>query len=183
MLWSDHFFQKHFTFAAGRADCQIKAGEFTQNVLPVFFFQSLLMLVFPDAQQLPAVRQVFCFGPVSQKTIMPDLHEAIRENMEQESSDELMSSDGHYFPFAVVSVILPFEEYLCVLHLDDPVVGNGNTVCIPSEIFQHLFRLLKGGLAIHHPLFLPQLVKKRSEFLLACQVFDLSREPEFSLLK
>ena len=88
---------------------------------------------------------------VAEETVVPDATKPIREHMDQEATDELVGLKGHRLLTIAISVILPAEADLAVVHGHQAVVGDGDTVGIPPDIIEDLFRPSERPLRIDHP--------------------------------
>jgi hypothetical protein len=51
--------------------------------------------------------------------------------------------------FVAVAVIPPPEGDLPAVHADEPVVGNGDTMCIAPQIVDHLLGVAEGPFTIN----------------------------------
>lgn len=56
-----------------------------------------------------AERQLLVFIPVSEQAIMPDFNKPVRQHMQQESTNEFKSRDGHDLPAIAIAVVTPLE--------------------------------------------------------------------------
>jgi hypothetical protein len=56
--------------------------------------------------------------------------------MDQEAADELLAVEGHDLLAIAVTVVLPFEPDLAVVHGQQTVVGDGDTVGVPPDIVE-----------------------------------------------
>lgn len=59
---------------------------------------------------------------------MPDAHESLWKHMEQETPDELICFQPHFFESVVVLTISIFKSDLVLFCVDDAMVGDSNTV-------------------------------------------------------
>ncbi len=89
---------------------------------------------------------------VSEKAIMTNAVEPVRQDMQQEPADKLMGVERHELGFAAMTIITPEERDLVVGHADKPRIGDRNAVGAAGEIGQHLFRSAEGWLGINDPL-------------------------------
>jgi len=79
-------------------------------------------------QRLPAV-------PVTKKSKVTNLHEARRENVEQEAADELRDLKSHRAAAVVVPGVAPAKAHLSVLEADESSVGDGDPMGVSGQIF------------------------------------------------
>ena len=135
-----------------------------------------------DAEESFALGQ-FCLAvSVAQDAIVPDLHEAIREDMQEKATDKLGSIQGHQPQGIVVAAIPISEGDLISLHLDQPVVRNGHPVRVAPQIVHDSFGAGKGGLAVHHPLLVIEIIKHGLEGSILFQVGNAAGENQLSFL-
>ena len=83
---------------------------------------------------------------ISHHAEVADADESPRQNVKQESPDELVSRYGHRSHLVAAGVIPPTEGNAFAIEGDEPVVGDGDTVSITTEIANDLFRPAEGGL-------------------------------------
>jgi hypothetical protein len=57
---------------------------------------------------------------------VPDFHKSRRQDMNQETPDELIGCYSHHLPPAMIFVIPPFETNYSVFNPQNPAVGNSN---------------------------------------------------------
>ncbi len=76
---------------------------------------------------------------------MPDAHESLWKHMEQETPDELICFQPHFFESVVVLTISIFKSDLVLFCVDDAMIGDSNTVGIATKIVEYLFGTGKGG--------------------------------------
>ena len=105
---------------------------------------------------------------------MADADESLRQDVKQESSDELVSRDGHRSHLVAAGVISPTEGHAFAIEADESVVGDGDTMSITTEIADDLFRPAEGGFGINNPILTKQRSEERSEVFRFRQVVDRS---------
>ena len=103
---------------AHRTNGNVVANQFPDQL------QSRKLFFWPDrcVGQLFAKRQFLRFIPVSQQTVMSDLHKPFRQHMKQKASDKLHGGQRHDFFFSAISIITPFECDLSIPDIQNPVV-------------------------------------------------------------
>jgi hypothetical protein len=101
-----------------------------------------------------------------------DANESLRQDMKQESSDELVSRDGHRSHLVAAGVISPPEGNAFAIEGDESVVGDGDTMSITTEIADDLFRPAEGGFGINNPILTKQRSEERIEVFRFRQVVD-----------
>ncbi len=76
---------------------------------------------------------------------MPDFNEAVGQDVEEKSPDELLWRNGNGpFLFGVKSDVVFIEA-------NHPLVGYGYAVCAPAEVLKNIFRSLEGFFGAGHP--------------------------------
>ena len=110
---------------------------------------------------------------------MSDANESLRQDVKQESSDELVSRDGHRSHLVAAGVISPTEGNALAIEGDESVVGDGDPMSITTEIADDLLRPAEGWFGIDNPILTKQRSKERSKVFRVCQVVDRSgaRQP------
>ena len=95
---------------------------------------------------------------------MADADESLRQDVKQESSDELVGSDGHRSHLVTARVISPTEGNAFAIEGDEPMVRDGDTMSITAEIADNLFRPAEGGLGINNPILTKQCSEERPKY-------------------
>jgi hypothetical protein len=123
----------HFAFFADRAFGDVDPGESEQRFLPGLFG---LIVLFGRAGKKPATGgKLILAAAITQKTIMPDLHKPIRQNVKQEPPDKLICFKGHDFRFVVIGVVPPSKRDSVVFKFHKPVVADRDSVGISAQSF------------------------------------------------
>src|SRR5713101_7246857 len=71
--------------------------------------------------------------------------------MQQETSQELVSRQRHYFVSLLVFVVLVGKADLSILQLFQPVVGDGDTMRVAAEIIQHAIGTAEWRFRVDYP--------------------------------
>src|SRR6266567_7552665 len=84
---------------------------------------------------------------------MPDALKPGRHRVDEEAAYELIRREGHSarLPLVPVAIIFPLESHLAVVDLQQPLVGNGNTMRIPAQVFKNLLRSAEWRFRIYDP--------------------------------
>src|SRR6266404_9340486 len=107
---------------------------------------------------------------VAEEAVVADAMEPVRQDMDQETADQLRAIERHRLLAVAVPVILPAEADLAVVHGQQPVVGDGATVGVASDIVEDLGWPGKRPLRVDHPLGVPdrrQIPPERGRFMKA----------------
>ena len=90
---------------------------------------------------------------------MPQAHEAARQDMQQEASDTVVSGKRHGLGTIVLTTVAVGKTDPSVMHVEDPVVRDGDAMCIAADRVSDLLRACTGWLGVDHPLCGIQLIK------------------------
>src|SRR5271169_575945 len=83
-----------------------------------------------------------------------------RQDVKEESSDELGGLQSHDLLFITVSIVTPSERNLAILNLQDAVIADGDPVSISAQILKDSLGTAERRLAIDDPLF---VIERTSE--------------------
>ena len=84
------------------------------------------------------------------QAIVADFVNAGRHHMLQETSDELLGTDGHGFCLIVPGILIP-KGNLAVVGRDYSAVGDGDTVNVAGEIIEDRTGALDGRFTVNDP--------------------------------
>lgn len=79
---------------------------------------------------------------------MADADQALGQNVDQESAQELICGDGHDLLLAAVRKVFPAKRDSIILERNQSMVGDGDAVRIASEIVQNMLGTAEGWLGI-----------------------------------
>lgn len=94
--------------------------------------------------------------PVSKKSEIANTHKAARQQVKQETAQELIDGKGHEPLLVAVSGVAPAKGYVALGESNQPAVGNGNAVGVGAEIAQHMFGPSERPFAVDHPVVTEQ---------------------------
>ena len=92
----------------------------------------------------------------------------VGQHMDQEAAEELLAIEGHRLLAIAITVVLPAEADLAVVHGDQPVVGYGDAVRVAADIVEDLPWSGERPLCVDHPLGFPnrrQVTPEHSGFM------------------
>ena len=75
--------------------------------------------------------------------------------MQKKATDELVGWKRHGLLASPVSVVSPSESDLALIETEQPIVGDGDTVSVTSQVIQGSFGTTEGRLSIDDPLQVP----------------------------
>jgi hypothetical protein len=85
------------------------------------------------------------------ETEVANTNEAAREDVKQETPEKLIGTKRHEaFPVAV-SGVSEAERNFFAVEGDQPVIGDGNTMRISTEVSEHLIGPAEGRFAVDDP--------------------------------
>src|SRR5215831_10113575 len=91
------------------------------------------------SEQFAGARDVVGAGGLCQQAVVADAMEALGQDVDEESADELVCGKCH--PLVSISalapVVLPLEGDAVLVECDQAAIGDGNAVGIAGEIGQH----------------------------------------------
>jgi hypothetical protein len=159
----------HCALAAGRTSADVDAGKPKQDLLPRFGLLFRIVTI-TTGQKLSAPVQLFLSASVSQKSVVSDFDEPIRQHMKQESPDELSGIHRHDLAFVVIGVIPPPERDLVVFKLHDPVIADRDPVGVSAEILKNALGSVEGRLGVDDPLLFKQVGDQAIESRRLCKM-------------
>ena len=71
--------------------------------------------------------------------------------MHQEPPQEFVGGQRHHFLLVLVLVVLVCEADLSIFQLFQPVIGDGDPMCIASQIVQNFFGTTERRFGIDYP--------------------------------
>jgi hypothetical protein len=122
-------------------------------------------------EELPAQGQQISAAAVCEEAAETDPHKAARKRVEQEPPQKLFGCDGHQPLFVLVCIILPAESDFAVGKVHNPVIGDGDTVCVAGQIPENMFGAAERGLCIDYPVLTEQRSKEGVERFRFCEYF------------
>jgi hypothetical protein len=97
---------------------------------------------------------------VGEKAEVADADQALGQNVDQESAQELNRGDRHDLLLAAVRIVFPAKRDSIILERNQSMVGDGDAVRIASEIVQNMLGTAEGWLGIDDPVLAKELSEK-----------------------
>lgn len=88
---------------------------------------------------------------------MPDADQALGQNVDQESAQELICRNGNNLLLTAVRIVFPAKRDSIVLKRNQSMVGDGDAVRIASEIVQNMLGTAEGWLGVDDPILAKEL--------------------------
>ena len=82
---------------------------------------------------------------------MSNPDERLRQNVQQESPDELLGREGHFAFLVAMSIVPPTECDLIAVEGNQSKIGDGHAMGVAPEVTENLFRTTEGRLGIDDP--------------------------------
>jgi hypothetical protein len=120
-------------------------------------------------QQSSAEWQQHTAASIRQKAEVANAREAQRENVFQETAEKLFLSQGHRSPLVAMCVVFPEERHVGVGEIDEPMIGDRDTMSVSGQIVQNMFGTTEGALGIDHPVFSKEGAEKNMKCLVCGQ--------------
>ena len=103
------------------------------------------------------------FFAVSEEAEMAHTHESFWNDVEQETANELVGSEGHGF-FLIVVLAIPIGEGNCaVIHGQDTIVGESDAVGVSAEVVEDVLGRAEGLFGVDDPGFFAQGIEQGHE--------------------
>jgi hypothetical protein len=101
-----------------------------------------------------------------------DADQPFRENVDQESSQKLICGNRHDFLLTAPCVVFPAKRDSIILESNEPVVGDGDAMCISRQIVQSMFRTSEGWLGVDDPVLTEKLTQKTAKTTRLCKALE-----------
>jgi len=85
---------------------------------------------------------------------MSNPDEPLRQNVQEESPDELLGREGHFAFLVAMSIVPPTKSDVIAVKRNQSVIGDGHTMGVTAEVTENLFRTTQGRLGIDYPFVL-----------------------------
>ena len=103
---------------------------------------------------------------MGQEAEVPDAHEALRKQVQQESTQELIERYRQQLLFIVVSRVAPAKGDLFIGERDEPMVRDRYAMSVTAQIMEHMLGPPEGTFRVDHPVLSKQFSEPRRESLL-----------------
>jgi hypothetical protein len=107
--------------------------------------------------------------------------ESRRQNMQEESAQELVDRQRHQALLVLVGGIAPAKSDHAIGQSDEPMVGDRHTMGVLTEITKRVLRTAEGSLRVHNPFGAEQRAEPRREGLRFPKRGECAVEGEFVL--
>jgi len=131
------------------------AAAWARGSLVVRYIEILIIIRAPirwrrrHLEQLAAQRELFGAMAVRQQSVITNPMEAVRQNMKEKAANEFTGLECHDLPGA--TTILAAEADVVPIHIQQPIVGDRDTMRVARKIGQHALGTGEGPLGIDDP--------------------------------
>ena len=105
---------------------------------------------------------------------MSDSDKAFWQYMHKKSSDKFNTWNGVFFPGSFITVIFRIVSNGIIIHTDDAVVADGNSVGIFAKVINDGLSSVKSFLAVWDPFFFVACVYKFPESIMVTVFFTVA---------
>lgn len=91
---------------------------------------------------------------------MANADQALGQNVHQEPAQELIRGDRHDLLLAAVRIIFPAKRHSIILDGNQSMVGDGDPMCITTEVVQNMVGTTEGRFGVNDPVLSEQFPKK-----------------------
>lgn len=159
----------HVAASTLRADMDINVPDGFQNVCHgkagIFFPETLMPLERKDQFQVSG------FVPVVQETIVPDFLKTGRKYMHQVTADKFRILKCDFPARSTGGFPSCRERNLPLIHRQNPAVGYGNLMGIPSKVFDGIAKAVEGFFYVRAPILFVKGIPEGSPFIRIPQFF------------
>ena len=92
-------------------------------------------------------------GSGTQQTIMPDSDKAFGRYMHKKAADKFDTGNGIFLPPTFFPVVFHVVGNSILVHTDDTMIADGNSVGVFSKVVNYGLCTIKGFLAMGNPVF------------------------------
>ncbi len=135
-----------------------------------------------DTQQSPTECQVFVAVAIRKDAVVANAHEASRQHMHEETSQELGAFQAHDFRLALVGIIFVVEGDSLVVHVNKALIRDGDSMRVASQIFQDLLGTAEGAFGVNHPVLADRLIEQLFERSGVRERLEMAEELELARL-
>lgn len=105
----------------------------------------------PGSQQLVTSRQELTFDTISKKAVVPDVKEAVWQNMLEEATEEFLGEkDVRLAPVAVTAVTIAIMHF-AIPASKDAVIADRHAMGVTPQVVQQFAWAGKGCLGVDYP--------------------------------
>ncbi len=134
-------------------------------------------------EQTEAEWEQFRSLSVGEEAEVANAHEAWRQQVQQEASEELIGGEGHDAFAVAMRGISPAEADVSVGESNQPVVGDGHTMGVSAQITQYVFGSTERWFGVDNPILAKQEAEPTGKGLRFGKRCELTAELECAFAK
>jgi hypothetical protein len=92
-----------------------------------------------------------------------DANQTLGQNVKKKPAQELICRNGHDLLLSAVSIVTPAEGDAIVLKGHEPMVGDGDTMGVASQIVENMLSPAEGRLGVDDPVLLAEFPEQVTE--------------------
>src|ERR1044071_2983075 len=150
----------HLAAAAGTC-FQVEAGQCEEAVLPRRLRWTCCCRLVVDLKMAARLYELRVNVAAGMEAVVADLDEAVRQDVEQEATDELRGRHGH------LPTVLRAEVDAVLVERNESLVRDTYAMRVPAEVLEDLLGSGERALGVHHPVLAVQRVLELVEALRA----------------
>jgi hypothetical protein len=100
---------------------------------------------------------------VGEESEVANANQSLGQNVDEETSQELMGGNGHDLLLAAVGIVSPAERDAIVFEGHEAMVGDGDAVGVAGQVVENMFGAAEGRLGIDDPVLLAELPEEVAE--------------------
>ena len=118
--------------------------------------------------------------PIGKISEVADAYEALREQVEQETTQELFSWEFHLAFYVSMGAISPAECDIPIPKRNQAMVGNGHSMRVAAEISENIFRTTERSFTVNDPFVSEELTDKAVKCLRVGKMLQFAMEADFA---
>jgi hypothetical protein len=120
---------------------------------------------------------------MGQEAEVPDAHEALGKQVQQESAQELIERYSQQLLFIVVSRVAPAKGDFFIRERDEPMIGDRYAMSVTTQIVKHMLWPSEGTFRVDHPVVSEQFSEPGGESLWLSKERQVSVESQPAVAK
>ena len=119
---------------------------------------------------------------VSKQAVVANAVEPVRQDVEQKAAHELASGELHdlVLVVAILTVVFPAKTDVVIVEIEQPAIGDGDTVGVTGQIGENLLRACEWTLGVHDPFLRAQGSEVGLECVRLVEAGQVCEELKFS---
>jgi len=128
-----------------------------------------------------ADRQKRASVPVGEVPEVPDADKPLREDVKEETAQELIRGQWHHAFYASMSPVSPAEGNFSILERDEAMVGNGHSMRVAAEIAENMLWAAEGPFDMQDPVLAIEFADKGVKSLRVREMLQFAVKADLAL--